>query len=362
MKKILSILFCIILLAGCSFGKGNKEEKAFVSEKVDANTLVYKNTDSIKILEVDADLSSINDNLSIIRTSVEDEEFNSTLKIEDGKIVFEVNNAKELNFETDTVKYIITAIKNPTTIYFYPGISAEDSMPVEFYVKNAIDKVYLVKFTAKMFDGYSISELKEKNAGDITKYVIQDGSVEVDLPYGSGIDSESKFKELYKKEVVQCGYRGMSTDCEFKGKDSVIAFVQNGEAYEAYANYIECDASIATNPEKCVNSEEEYYSINGLTGLNNVTDVNMDIDSNMYRVIYIATEDGKLYYYIRSKSNPEKYSLIRVNTSLSFIEFERNIEAKKINGTKTVFMMSDGNTYYINYNSYFKTISLEKYD
>lgn len=362
MKKILSILFCIILLAGCSFGKGNKEEKAFVSEKVDANTLVYKNTDSIKILEVDADLSSINDNLSIIKTSVEDEEFNSTLKIEDGKIVFEVNNAKELNFETDTVKYIITAIKNPTTIYFYPGISAEDSMPVEFYVKNATDKVYLVKFTAKMFDGYSISELKEKNAGDVTKYVIQDGSVEVDLPYGSGIDSESEFKELYKNEVVQCGYRGMSTDCEFKGKDSVIAFVQDGEAYEAYANYMECDASIATNPEKCVNSEDEYYSVNGLTGLNNVTDVNMDIDSNMYRVIYIATEDGKLYYYIRSKSNPEKYSLIRVNTSLSFIEFERNIEAKKINDTKTVFMMSDGNTYYINYNSDSKTISLEKYD
>ena len=352
----------------------NNIKKAYTIEKLTDGTTLYRNTESIEILILDADVTVIKERLNEGTKTInmgdpkEDDEF-GVLKIEDNTVVLDVTHYDFHDSEKLVKsKFVVTAIKNPVSIYSDSGIGGEDSYPIEYYVKDSNNKVYSVSFFMRDFDGYKVNQINEINADNLTKYLIKEGNDYVDI-YSSGFNcsdhddknEEEQYKSLYSKSNVQCGYRGIKDKCEYEGKNSVITFVSDNEAYEAYIETTNCDPSMMSEAEGCINSKSDSCVDNQLTKLKNVSDVNMDIDPELYRVVYISTKDGKLYYFVREKKQNDEgiFSLIRVNTPLKFVKFVKNIEMN--NGTKTVFELSDGNQYIINYDKNTKTISLHKY-
>jgi hypothetical protein len=201
----------------------------------------------------------------------------------------------------------------------------------------------------------------EEVLNNVGQVIYKDAKIMDELIEFTPIMSKENFNENYKKDNATCGLNNMEDDnghkleCGYMGTDNIVAYVQNKIAYVGVPD---------TFGNEGGSSEEtgENFLLFTLNNIKNASSVNMDFNQYYNGIAYISTTEGDLYYFILLDS--ETFSLYKVNIKNKFVKFVKNEEHSigSSYGTRTIFELSNGIRYTINYNYNEKNISLEKID
>lgn len=205
------------------------------------------------------------------------------------------------------------------------------------------------------------NEIVEEVLNNVGQAVYKDAKISDELIEFTPVMSKENFDEIYKKDNATCGLnnmkdnKGHKLECGYMGTDNIVAYVQNKVAYVGVPDTF-CDEDGG-----CEETGEAFLLFT-LNNIKNASSVSMDFNQNYKGIAYISTTEGDLYYFIVLDS--ETYSLYKVNIKNRFVKFVKNEEHSigASYGTRTIFELSNGNRYTINYNYNEKNISLEKID
>ncbi len=275
------------------------------------------------------------------------------LKIENDKVIYETYCEDINTNKPKTTKFVINNIKNPVGV-FGGALGGEDGFPVKLYVLDSSNNIYNVNFCARAYDDCikSIDKINYITPDKLTKYIVKEGKI-TDLPDIEPIQSKENFEELFKRNTATCGLTGLDEKCGYMGTDKYVAYIYDGIAY------LGRPALFCGEDDEC-ETDDDAYEVLTLSDIKNVKAINIDYNQYYDGVVYFATKDGSLYYFI--SIDHEKYSLIKVNTSYKFKRFVLNDElSDETFGTKTVFELSDNNKYTIDYDYNKKLITINKW-
>ncbi len=160
MKKVITILLTVVLIGGIIFGiykLFNNEDGVKVNVKVTEEEY-YGEAD---FTEVKNELQKNNTKLEI--GNEEENDAYGSLYIKNNNVILDVFYPSFTDDEKqEHTKFIVNNISNPASIYIEGDLGGEDSYPVEFYVMDKNNDIYVVSFSIRDYENSTSKVYKVK--------------------------------------------------------------------------------------------------------------------------------------------------------------------------------------------------------
>lgn len=126
---------------------GNEYENGFKEIIINTKIKEKKYDGKIDINELKNELSKKSTNIMIGNPNEEDTY--GFLKIDDNQVILEMTYPEIESGNATSNRYIVNSIKNPVGIYISQGIGENESFPIEYYIIDNNNSIYVVSFALR---------------------------------------------------------------------------------------------------------------------------------------------------------------------------------------------------------------------